>query len=554
MHVAPFKLFFAAIMLFCGVQSLTAQSDNKPAPVSASATALATSKENATNQPVAPGTPVTIQENVTQSFRVEPVVLRFNGRRGELIPFEFTLTALGKDTQIELIPVNLKQELSGIIMPDLQSPAENILRLDSEKEFTLSSNGTQSLKGELTVPATKSNFLSYGILVREKQVQAEFKPAEAAGKVQAAVKFVTQYLLRVDVETEQSDEKMFREMELEEISLKSVDGLPMIHSILHNPTDTAFECRVQALLKAGSTSSKKPVFLTMGTRSHLENEERVLVKIMPHSKLALTAMPESAITPGTASLHVNVLNGRRAVQQAEKAMHISLGDYPALQAKFAELGNEMIASPAAIMMGQTKGGKHTLPFSIANFGAESQKLTLKVTDFAGNPMEELALSNTSLELAAGKTQTVRASIKSKKGISEPLHGWVKILQDDIELNAIPVSLLYAEPEPAKLDITTLTMQNQPEHVKFHCQVTNNSAGFTPLHCRIDYVDNNGRKHALQAGFGKVLHPGESTHLTFTGPTLPPGDVTVGFSILTFPNHPPLQRTQGFTIADQTAQK
>ena len=140
---------------------------------------------------------VTFQQQVEPSFRAEPIVHRFKARRGEVIPFEFVLESTGKPLTLEIKPVNLRQEESGVIMHDEATPAPTGLKLSTPGQLVVDAGAKAVIKGELTVPLIKSNFHSYGLLVRDKGAAAKFEPnVDAQGRPlpQHGVRFMTQYL------------------------------------------------------------------------------------------------------------------------------------------------------------------------------------------------------------------------------------------------------------------------------------------------------------------------------------------------------------------------
>ena len=78
-----------------------------------------------------------LTKTVEPSFRIEPVVLRFEARRGEVIPFAFTISSLGKEMDVEVQPVKLRQEESGIILHgDAKTDTEG-LRIETAQSLSL---------------------------------------------------------------------------------------------------------------------------------------------------------------------------------------------------------------------------------------------------------------------------------------------------------------------------------------------------------------------------------------------------------------------------------
>ncbi|MCA9262100.1 MAG: hypothetical protein KDA61_22940, partial [Planctomycetales bacterium] len=220
--------------------------------------------------------PPTVTQRVQPSFRIEPIVHRFKARRGETLPFKFVVTSLGKPMHVRVQPVNLRQEETGVILHDEAGTPADAVRLFSDAEFRISPGGVEEIRGEVKVPLARSNYLSYGILVRELGAAPDFKSTPSA-TTRADVQFVTQYVLRIDVETNVTSAGELDKLQLREVQVLGDDGLPVVQAYLDNPTDLAFECRVAADLSregAGPAgrSRRNPTLLGMASRASLEGD------------------------------------------------------------------------------------------------------------------------------------------------------------------------------------------------------------------------------------------------------------------------------------------
>ncbi|MEM6364522.1 MAG: hypothetical protein AAF745_08850, partial [Planctomycetota bacterium] len=111
---------------------------------------------------------ISLTRSVEPSFRIEPVVQRYRGRRGERIPFKFELQSTGKAMQINIRAVALRQEETGIILHDHVSAPASGVEFTSPTEFDLAAGGKFEITGDVTVPLVKSNIMSFGILVRDE--------------------------------------------------------------------------------------------------------------------------------------------------------------------------------------------------------------------------------------------------------------------------------------------------------------------------------------------------------------------------------------------------
>ncbi|MEM9645668.1 MAG: hypothetical protein AAF989_11810, partial [Planctomycetota bacterium] len=189
---------------------------------------------------------VTLSKKVEPSFHIEPIVHRFEARRGAVIPFTFEIASTGKDMNVDVLPVRLRQEESGVILHDLSSPSPDEVKIDSPGTFTLRAGDKHHIEGTVTVPLARTNFLSYGILVRDKGFRGEDGAAAGeANSTMAEVNFVTQYVLRIDIETGVRDSSAMNLLKLERGELASELGMPLARVYLTNPTEFAFEFKVR---------------------------------------------------------------------------------------------------------------------------------------------------------------------------------------------------------------------------------------------------------------------------------------------------------------------
>ena len=92
--------------------------------------------------------PITLVENVQPSFYIEPVVQRFEGRRGAVIPFEFLIASTGKEMDVAVRAVSLRQEESGIILHDPSRAPSDAMRFTTPAQFKLSPGESRPIRGQ----------------------------------------------------------------------------------------------------------------------------------------------------------------------------------------------------------------------------------------------------------------------------------------------------------------------------------------------------------------------------------------------------------------------
>ncbi len=101
----------------------------------------------------------------------------------------------------------------------------------------------------MTVPRNKAKFHSFGLLVRDAgrtPSSKRRKLPDGKTRTQAGVRFVTQYVLRCDIQVNNAPGDDFSNVEVKGVELASFDGLPTARVLLENPTDSVQLFQVRA--------------------------------------------------------------------------------------------------------------------------------------------------------------------------------------------------------------------------------------------------------------------------------------------------------------------
>ncbi|MFG0268046.1 MAG: hypothetical protein ACF8AM_23260 [Rhodopirellula sp. JB055] len=474
------------------------------------------------------GRRVSIEQRVEQAFRIEPVVQRFKGRRGEVIPFSFTVTSTGKTMQIDVSPIQLRQEESGIILHDEHSPPMEGVKFTTPTRFTLNAGETVELKGKVTIPLAKTNYLSFGLLVRDEGMVDEPTDADAAGgQTRAAIRYVTQYVLRVDVETGLTNLSSIEQMEIEDAQVVSHEGMPYIRAYVKNPSNFALECRVRAELShkdssdASNSRSSDPVALFMPSRANLDDDEKYLVRMMPNARLRLEAPLETSLIDGQYDLNLMVSNGRRTMLERTFPQTLLVNSFRALDTRIANLGPGVTLEPAQIELGRVEGTQRMVTLKVKNNSDDDQLIHLLPRDHLGEPMSRLMLSSTQFELAAGRSKTIRALLR---GVSKETSQWgtldiirrnLQTLSDVESATSLPLELVHKQRPQLTVAAGPLQWATLTDGNAFVIEVANEGDGYAPIHGELLLGQDDGsRPHRLLDGFGRWLAPGQKRELQF----------------------------------------
>ncbi len=329
--------------------------------------------------------PTTSSMETKAAFRIEPIVQRFKARRGEVIPFTFEVTATGNEMEIEIAPTSMRQEETGLILPSEAAAQENGLRLLSPREFKLKPGEAYTIKGEVQVPLAKSNFLSFGILVKDRgQLNAHRNELARPGETKAAIRFVTQYLLRIDIETGVKDFKELQQVSLEQCEIRAENGRPVAQVYLNNPTNFAFECAVQGTIESSQTRHPEPFYMGLPCRKELTLDQRSLVRVMPHSRVRLEAGIDSLLFPGRQQLQVKVSSGSHTFKEQAFHFDVERGQFGGLETKLAFVGNQLSIQPAQIELSMVGRSPRTRMMVFHNNSNTTQSVNLSTQTLTGN--------------------------------------------------------------------------------------------------------------------------------------------------------------------------
>ncbi|WP_236624784.1 hypothetical protein [Rhodopirellula sp. SWK7] len=478
------------------------------------------------------GKRISLTRSVEPSFRVEPVVHRFRARRGEVIPFSFEIASTGKIMNVDISAVNLRQEETGIILHDENSKPMGGVRFTSPKQFQLRPGEKFQIEGEVTVPLNKTNYVSFGILVRDGgQISDNPNEPLETGKTRAAIRFVTQYVLRVDIETGAQDVGDMNRLHFDRGELIAKDGLPYINAYLTNPTDDALECDVRAQLNANDSATTAPIRLNMPSRSELKDDSRYLVRIMPHSRLRLEGPVKGVIPEGDYDLNVRLSNGRRSMVQADFPTRVDSNSFRGLSALVATLGDGLSIEPAQVELGRVSDANRMTTLQFLNRGNEPKSVRLIAKDHAGVALDGIMLTSKSFVLKPGRSKTVRAMLR---GQNDANHQWgtLEVVCDEENASKqLPLALIHAQRPEIQLFTEEMQWAQLPTGNAFTMKVQNRGDGYAPLFADLKLAATKGHPVKLSDGFGAWLAPGQTRELQFVVPeTTQPGPYQITLDV------------------------
>jgi hypothetical protein len=468
---------------------------------------------------------VQVQRSVKPAFLIEPLVQRLQGRKGQLIKFEFKIEANERRSRLDIRPVAMTQQETGVIMPDDKAPAPDVLRITSASSVDLTVGGEHIIQGEMRIPITDAPFLSYGILAREMPIDGENN--EDVDGARVGVRFVTQYLLRVDVDVLGNRGDSLSELKLTDGALVPKEGRCLGRVFIENPTDTAMEFAVDCqLMRTDSQSVGKKFGLVVPVRSSQSGPERYKARLLAKCKIRMEELLPHPIFPGSYTLTATLSHQGKLIHKLEFPVQCRDGDFPAQDARVVRVAQDITVEPANVELSIRKGGRRFESIAVQNSSLQKVKIQLTTEKLQGDLDASLRLKPSEFELPAGQTRKVSVSMDAVRTHTEHAYASIVLtaspeIGEAIGSQRIPVALLTNSESLAQLVPSEPQWSSSNDHAGFKMTVRNDGLRHVALQGRLTLADEFGRGLATDAGYGQWLLPGQTSEMFFGFAEPPP---------------------------------
>ena len=499
----------------------------------------------------------TVRESFEPTFHIEPLVQRLSGRRGSVLPFEFKVEATNRDTEVEIALVSLRQEITGQVVHDEVKELSGSIQLLNPGRTKLPRNSPLKIAGVVRVPQGEANFYTYGILVRDignappapPKIDSNGKPITSAG-----IQFITQYVLRVDLEVEGARGDTAAELSIEDAKLTTSRGLPKLSVIIRNPSDTAFEYQIKSRLKSTQNPTMKPIRMTMPIRAAMETDERYTGRVLPKSSVRMEEFVAEPIMSGQYQMEVDLLMHDRVVKQRTFTISADANDFPAQQAMLSRAGEDLYAAPVYLEFSQLRGGQRRLTMEFSNTSDKPREMALEAQTDRGTTMPGVSMTPSTFTLPPRGKRKVSITMHGKKDIVQPIeYGFIIVKnktsdRDYSESGRMPVALHFAATPDPQLEMDTLYWYEGEKYNSFRMHVTNRGQYHATLDAQLTIESETGQRMQIPSGFGRWIMSGQEQDLEFRLETLlPPGNYRLTAELQN--GLKPLIKTQQFTISD-----
>lgn len=459
---------------------------------------------------------VAVRGDTRPSFQITPLVQRLSGRQGQRVKFRFDVKAFEHPQSLRIRPVGLRQALNGLIVVDEAPPAYPV-NLSAPEQMDLKAAEKATIRGQVDLPLSQAPFHVFGILVTDlgRPFQTGAADTTAPG---VHVRFVTQYLLRVEVRVENARPENAKALRVESASLVEQDGNPFVEAYLANPTENVVEVQVFCRILNSDGLEKVPAFgLTLPVRAQLESHERFDAKILGRSRVRLVAPVPAAVFSGDYQLELEWLSRNRKCGKEVFPVTVEQDDFPAQASMQVQIGEVLRVEPSQIELSVLPRGNRRLPLRVANEGPEPLVVQLTPHNLDGTVADWVLLQPSEFIVPAGRGRNVLVTARAdSRSANRYGHLRVAVHSENAAraMQDLPLGLLVSTAAEFSLSTGSLSWDTDGNRPGFVLRLQNNGPVHLPLNGRLVFRDVTGQRVEVTAGYGRWLLPGQEGEIRF----------------------------------------
>jgi hypothetical protein len=469
------------------------------------------------------------------SYRIEPLVHRVASRPGRDVNLTFEIESHTIPVQLEMRAVALRQEENGAIQPDIDRPPPENVQLVSTPKVAVAGGQTHKIQVRVRVPSENTTFHSFGVLVKDQGI-AQSKPPqdEQEPKSSLGIRFVTQYLLRIDIDVEGIRSEPIRELKLSRGMLIEEDGRCVARVFVENPTNSPIEFTVRAHLTNAAAGLEKPSFkLCLPSRMGMDGPDRYIGKLLPQARVRVEEIVPHALASGSFELKAELLANGRVQNSTAFPVEVLAQDFPRQNVEQVAAAPDVSLWPRQIELSLQKGGSRMVPVQLHNQGARPIEMDLVAEGLDGKPATWFVVRPDKLTLAPKSTRKVMASLMPNVVGNAYQFGRIRATvkaegRAVIENREVTLALLPRGAMPVTPQVETSGFRFNAESARpqFEWDVTNTATAHLPLTAELTLIDESGRVTRSVAGYGLWCLPGQSQRLNFRIEPPAPGQYRV----------------------------
>ena len=528
------------------------------APIQAQTTAAKPSTKRSATAAARPGREVTIKETFEPAFAIEPLAHKIEGRAGDVIGFKFKIQSSNRPAKVEVAAIGLRQEMNGQILHVENSEKTDAIKLMTPSSMNLIANTPATIEGVVRMPKGDAKYHSLGILVRDVGLADEIKPKfnpDGSQQTQAGIRFITQYVLRLDLEVTGVRGEYGNQLVVEDVKMTSFEGRPQLQAMVFNPSDTTFEFELRGQLRSSpSDRSMKPLRMVMPVRKPVQDETRYVGRILPKTRLRMEELLPEAIGGGNYEADMELLFGGKVVNRKTLPLEINALDYPAQEVLIAEVDHGLQVSPAQIELSKVRGGSRRITMLLKNNSRETKTIHLKAIGNNDLEIGAVLIQPNEVQLPAASSRKIALTLRTQPSDARAVeYGYVLVEagsseRDYIVSRQLPLAVILDDiPEP-EISMSPLQWDPSNPYPCFRTQLENTGQSHLALQSRLTITDESGRRTSIPGGFGRWLMPQSATTLDFRlEAALMPGQYKLRCEVQR--QSEPLVLEQVFTVTD-----
>ena len=490
-----------------------------------------------------------VDGNVRASFQVNPLKMELLGRRGQRIPFRFQIQVADQSQVLKIRLVNLKQQLNGLIVVDPKGPPPIDVTMSSSADLNLDAQEKASIEGFVDIPRSPTPFHAYGILVTDLGTQLDPSDPTNPARGQIGVRFVTRYLLRIEVQVTNGRQENAKQLRIETARLVEHNGLPFVESDIVNPTETNVEFQLYGRLVDRAEKEVIPWFgLALPVRAGRQEPDRYSSIVLGRSRVRLISPVPQAVFSGQYKLEMKYVSHRRIGGERAFQVGVRDTDFPAQASTSLRVSDVLQVSPSQFGLSLARGGNRRRPLKVSNKSSQSLDVKITAHNSDSTPANWVTLQPNTFQLLPGRNRNVLVASQSGSEIENHRYGYLRVQVGSEKPKKLPLALLGRSKVKPVVQVGQMSWDGSGGRPAFVVPVENLGPIHVPLKGRLTVVNELGQKVEIDGGFDRWLLPGERDQVRFSlHRQLPPATYQFRYQIHTSDSENPVSVKQQVVI-------
>lgn len=494
------------------------------------------------------------------TYRVTPLTHDFIARSGQDLPFEFKIEALRTDVRLEAVPVGLRQEINGLILPDESVASAGKVRLLSGNRVFVRRGETATIRGRWSIPAKANGYCSAGLLLTElPSDSSSLADAAVTGKAGLNIRFITRCLLRLQAITNEGQAAADSSPVLERIGLVELGGRAVATALVRAPVGGVWQAEARVLTDHGVLG--RPVALRLPVRKNLAGPAGTEMPILSGSQVLAMAPIEEPLLEGAYRLEVALKHRGTRVASREVEVRVGADDFPAQKALVARVVRDIEVTPTQLELSTAAGGNRLVPLTLTNRSDQSVEVSLSASSVGdGKEPEWLVIRPKAFRLAPRTKRRVMAAVRGGSGRTTNAYARLAVevtptkttVGGRQELTVALLSDATQQNDTWRSESISWEKSAGGDSGRLLLPLVNQGERHLAPQASVTVIDELGREVHREVGYGQWLLPGERRELSCPTPKLPAGEYKVVAEVRASPQEAPRRIEQTLHVVARAA--